>query len=1210
MIIDIQNKILEYQNWQDLKSKLINISSNRKERGAIFEVITKYYLLINPIYKTKLKKVWLSNEVPIEIKKYLNLPDNGKGIDLIAQTKNNEYWSIQCKYRLNENRSINHNDIATFLDISDNICKNINHKLVCSTTNRQSYKSNKLYDDKIIFLLANTWNSLDENFFNQFRLLVENKAIHIKPFKPRKYQARAIKNADNYFKKENNTRGKLIMACGSGKSLTAYWIAQKLQSKTILIVVSTLASIKQALEVWTRESIANNIDINWLAVCIDDTISQNIFISSTKELGIDVSTDIDYISNWLQNKTNINIVFTTYQSGKIISQASQKANITYDLAIIDEAHKTIGLKDSLFSHLLFDENISISKRLFMTATARAYKENSDDVADMDDIELYGEDFEVLTFKETLGNNPPILCDYKIIAMMITEKEITEVIKNNNFVKPRNKNYTQEIKVEMLASTVALYKAINKYNIKHTISFHSSVEKAKIFKIQERVFRKSFKGYTDLDTFHISRETPMTIKNGVIDTFSKAGNALITNAECLTDGVDISNIDCVLFADYPRQDTIDILQAVKQVLRLAKDKKFGYVLVPILIDENIGINDIKNKNFITILRALASNDNRIIDYFQNINNNRSIINKSLIDFNIPIRTNRRTFNNAIKLSINSKLKKLKWKPFKEAREFVRSLNLNNIKEWELYCQNEFNDKRKKPSNIPSNPNHIYKLDGWNSMKDWLGTTNNLKYLPFEEARDFVKNLKLENQDEWKLYCQNKLKDKGKKPSNIPYNPNYIYKSDGWDGFKDWLGIEYLSFEEARNFARKLKLKNVKEWNLYCKYKLNGYNNKPANIPNNPQNAYKLDGWRGFKDWLRDNNNRYLSFEKARDFARNLGLKAVKDWKKYCIGEMEGLSPIPDNIPKSPEQVYRRDGFINFKDWLSQGMISFSDAKEFVKTLNLTHSREWNAYCKGEMPHLPTKPHNIPRDPDLRYRKNWINWNDWLSSDGMRIFGVENQRNFKEAREFVRNLKLSKQVEWKQYCKGELEGYPPKPKDIPATPGNIYKNHGWVNTADWLGTSRKRRPNNNSNNDTTWLPYEKARLFVRSLNLKDSAEWQKYIRNELENLPKKPNNIPNVPNFVYRKNDWINWNDWLGNDRTTKIRVKDALSFEEARKFVRSLGLKKTYEWDDYKKGKLTHLKPMPNNIPKAPNTFYKNKGWKGMLDWLGITFNSRRRRKKF
>lgn len=757
------NNLSQYKNWQDLKSNMIDLIST-KEKGDIFELITKYYLLIDPIYQTKLKKVWLLNEIPNDIKEYLNLPDNDEGIDLIANTKDDEFWAIQCKYRTNEDSSITRDDIATFLDISNNICQNITHKLVCTTANRQSYKFDKFYDDKISFILANTWNSLNEDFFIKLKTLYENKNISIQPFTPKKHQERAITNAKTYFCKELNSRGKLIMACGSGKSLTAYWIAQSLQAKTILIAVPSLALIKQTLEVWTRESVANSIDINWLAVCSDDTVSQceeDTFMSTTKELGIDVSTDINYISNWLQHKNHsITIVFTTYQSGKVIAEASRKAKITYDFGIMDEAHKTVGLKNSLFSHLLFDENISIQKRLFMTATERRYKGNSDDIVSMDDIELYGEDFEVLTFKEALDSKPPILCDYKIIAMMVTQKEVAELIENNNFIKPENENYTNEVEAEMLASTVALHKAIKKHHIKHTISFHSSIERARFFQIQEKIFRKSFNEYTDLDTFHISGQTPTVKRNKVINAFSESNNSLITNARCLTEGVDVPNIDCILFAD-PRQSTIDIVQAVGRALRLSKDKKFGYVLVPILIDdENIKIDDIQNKSFqavINILRALASSDDRIVDYFETVDSVNRQTGNNLVDFDIPIGLNIdiKEFNDAIKLSIISKIKKLKWRSFEEAREFVRALKLQSGDEWRLYCKNHLKHQDRKPVDIPSTPNNIYKLNGWNGMKDWLGTSSDLKYLSFEEARSFARDLGLKTSRDWQRYCAGKI-----------------------------------------------------------------------------------------------------------------------------------------------------------------------------------------------------------------------------------------------------------------------------------------------------------------------------------------------------------------------------------------------------------------------------------------------------------------------
>ncbi|MDY0192846.1 MAG: DEAD/DEAH box helicase family protein [Aliarcobacter butzleri] len=1060
------NKYFEHtKNWFDFKN-IIESFEFTKNKGDLFESITKYYLLIEPIYKTKFKNVWLLREVPNDVKKYLNLPDKDEGIDLIAQTKEDEYWAIQCKYRSDEFSAITRNDIASFLDISNNICKNISHKLVCSTASSQSYKFEKLYDNTISFLLYDTWNNLDSDFFDKLNLFTQNKKVFFEPFLPKPHQERAIENAQKYFINEGNNRGKLIMACGSGKSLTAYWIANKLNAQNIIVTVPSLALIKQTLEVWTRESIANNIEINWLAVCSDDTVSElenDVIMSTTKDLGINVSTNIDYITNWLNNKNhqNITIIFTTYQSGEVIAKASKNANFKYDFGIMDEAHKTVGLKDSLFSHLLFDENIYISKRLFMTATERRYKGNSDEIVSMDNIEIYGEDFEVLTFKEALETNPPILCDYKIISMMVTKKEIEILIKNNNYLKPQNENYTKEIEAEILASTVALHKAIKKYNIKHTISFHSSIERAKFFQSQEIIFRKSFTEYTNLETFHVSGDTPTAKRKKIINDFANADNSLITNARCLTEGVDVPNIDCVLFSD-PKNSTVDIVQAVGRALRLSKNKEFGYVLVPILIDdENIDIQEIRNKSFqniITILRALASSDDRIIDFFDTKEDNQQNISKNFIDFDTPLglSIDIKEFNDAIKISIISKIKNLKWRPFEEAREFVRGLNLKNAEEWKLYCKNELKEKKLKPDDIPSSPQTVYKLNGWNGIKDWLGFSKINKYLSYEEASLYVQNLEIDSRNKWRYFSKNK------RPQNIPSIPDIVYKANGWIDWQHFFGKNYCSYEEAKNFVHKL---------------------------------------------------------------------------------------------------------------------------------NLSTPQEWINYCRGEYSYLPERPKNISINPKVTYILDWINWEDWL--------GNTKYLPFEEAKKFVQSLGLKGQVEWKKYFSGKLSNLSPKPNNIPTDPARIYASE-WQGYGDWVGNGRKRRNNNIENN--TWLSYEEAKVFVHLLMLKNSIQWKQYINNKLD-LPIKPSNIPNTPHFVYKDIGWKDWADWLGesSNNKIKIKVKNALSFQEAREFVRSLKLKNTYEWESYKKGELDGYEQMPDNIPKSPYKVYKDCGWIGMNDWLGTKY---------
>lgn len=283
--------------------------------------------------------------------------------------------------------------------------------------------------------------------------------------------------------------------------------------------------------------------------------------------------------------------------------------------------------------------------------------------------------------------------------------------------------------------------------------------------------------------------------------------------------------------------------------------------------------------------------------------------------------------------------------------------------------------------------------------------------------------------------------------------------------------YLTFEEAKNFVKKLKLKTELDWTKYCNNELEDFLKKPSYIPEHPELIYKKE-WISWNNWLdvdnqmniltiipeikkrnSSHNIEFLSFEEARVFVRKLGIQTVKDWQKYCINELKGYEKKPDNIPRSPEQVYRRLGWINYKDWLHEKQMDFEEAKIFVKQLNLKTQKEWLMYCQKKFDHLPPKPNNIPRDPDLRYRHVWKNWEDWLLGDTNKIFGE--WMTFSKAKEFIRKLGIRNTLDWKKYCKGELEGFGKKPANIPSAPDYVYKKSGWINYADWLGTKNIRK-----------------------------------------------------------------------------------------------------------------------------------------------------------
>jgi Integrase repeat unit len=268
---------------------------------------------------------------------------------------------------------------------------------------------------------------------------------------------------------------------------------------------------------------------------------------------------------------------------------------------------------------------------------------------------------------------------------------------------------------------------------------------------------------------------------------------------------------------------------------------------------------------------------------------------------------------------------KYKKFQEAKNFVQILNINSISEWKEYCKSG-----RKPEDIPSLPNRTYEGE-WKGWGDWLGTGRiayqDRKYRTFEESRTFVHNLGLNSRNEWGKYCKS-----GKKPEDVPYVPENIYKGE-WKGVGDWLGTgtianqnkEFLPFDEAREFVHSLLLKSRIEWNQYYKS-----GKKPQEIPSNPLKTY-TENWKGWGDWLGTGriasfNKKFKTFEEAREFARNLGLKNTDDWLLYC---KSGKKPF--DIPAHPRGTYKRY-WNGWSDWLAtENTWSVRRVKELLRAL---------------------------------------------------------------------------------------------------------------------------------------------------------------------------------------------------------------------------------------------------------------------------------------
>ncbi len=269
-----------------------------------------------------------------------------------------------------------------------------------------------------------------------------------------------------------------------------------------------------------------------------------------------------------------------------------------------------------------------------------------------------------------------------------------------------------------------------------------------------------------------------------------------------------------------------------------------------------------------------------------------------------------------------------------------------------------------------------------------------------------------------------------------------------------------------------------------------------------------GIKTLRDYRQYIKQDWMPFEEAREFVHELSLKSWEEWFEYCKSRNK-----PDNIPNAPNWVYK-EYWKGISNWLGTGkfrsqfdVFPFKKARKYVHGLKLDTKTEWFEYCKSG-----NKPDNIPNGPYETYKEYWISWGDWF---GNGKFSSLNVLPFEEAREYVHGLKLESQTEWNQYCKSGN-----KPDNIPAGPNRTYKNKGWISWGDWFGTNRI------ADQLKEYLPFEKAKEYVRKLKLENITEWYQYCKSG-----NKPDNIPTSPGTVY-KDEWKGVGDWLGT-RTSNI-----------------------------------------------------------------------------
>ena len=1041
-------------SWNDFWTAAAFLSE--KQKGDLFERLIQLYLLTKPTYRTELSAVWLAkSEVPADVRKQLNLPLTDEGIDLIAQERDGKFWAIQAKFKSDPERAPTYKELSTFSSLAFVHCKDIALALVAHTSTRPIRKRVLLGNLTEIGLAD--WLNTTEEDWALIRQHLRGKSPRPEPRRPFPHQREAIAAASRHYVDGEARRGRLIMPCGTGKSLISFWIAQALKAQTIAVVVPSLGLIKQAIEDWAREFVALDESPlpEWLCICSDESagaLDKDEFVGEVYDLGIPATTDTHEITEFLKHKTmGRRAVFVTYQSSQRLAEAARKSGFTFDLAILDEAHKTVGVKDKAFATPLFDENLPVAKRLFMTATERILRGRNDDVVSMNDEAVYGPCFHELSFKDAIRANPPIISDYKIITYVVTDGEVKNLIRDNRLLTDANAQ-VEEQEARAVAAGIALRRAYEKHGIKHAISFHGSIDSAARFADQQQAFTDHGIFEPPVESFHISSKKSAGARAQLLTDFEKSPCALMTNARCLTEGIDVPAIDCVLFAD-PKQSRVDIVQAAGRALRPYKGKTHGYIMLPVIVPGGMDFEEFAKttefRHVASVITAMSTQDGRIAEEFR-LKQYGGVPSGKIVEIEGSIalgaKIDIQVFSKAIETKLWDCVGRANWRGFEDSRAFVRGLGLESEGEWRTYCKSG-----NKPPDIPATPANVYAEVGWAGYGDWLGTgriADRLRqYRSFEEARHFVRGLGLKTKAEWEAYCKS-----GKKPADVPTAPRLVYAAAGWAGYGDWLGTgtiadhvrKYLPFAEARALVQRLALKSEADWRGYCRS-----GQKSDDIPAKPYRTYADAGWAGTGDWLgtgtvASNLREYLPFAEARAFVHGLGLKSEADWRDYCKSGRK-----PDDIPAKPYRTYADAGWAGMGDWLGTGRIadrlrqyqSFEDARLLARSLGLRSGAEWRDYCKSGR-----KPDDIPAKPYRTYADaGWAGMGDWLGT-GTVAPRLREYRSFEEARAFVHGLRLNSNSSWQDYCKsGE------KPADIPAAPWQVYA-ECWRGLGDWLGTGR--------------------------------------------------------------------------------------------------------------------------------------------------------------
>ena len=628
--------------FNDVLKALEAQARSRREKGDLFEALTKAFLEQDSLYREQFTEVWSWNEWPLRDGR------NETGIDLVAQNADDgEYTAIQCKFYAAD-QYVSKPDVDTFVTASGIVFTGgprFTRRIFVSTTTRWSQNAEEalLQEVPIARLgIADFENSSID--WTKYDIGTPMRMVQREKKSPREHQRDAIIAVLKGF--EDHDRGKMIMACGTGKTFTALMIAEQHTNPgdIILFLAPSITLVSQSMREWGNEATE---PMRVHAVCSDTKVSRVGDDDSNDTGRYDIvapaTTDAETLFRNVNKSQSIDrrtVIFSTYQSLDVISEAQAKGLGKISLVICDEAHRTTGVTlatkdESSFVKVHGNDHIKADKRLYMTATPKIYGQQSitraaqanATLTSMDDQDIYGPEFYRFTFAQAVEAGQ--LCDYRVLVFGVDESAISRDMQ----AVMAGGNLSLNDAGKLLASWNAIAKLKSEYEqfeqdpdpMQSVVAFARRIKESKEFTSTFNEMTQNYLGERDGRRYtadHVDGNHNALQRARKLEWLGDGSNEchILSNARCLTEGVDVPALDAILFQS-PRSSQIDVVQAVGRVMRRsdATGKKFGYIIIPITVPpqenyETVILDSRYNPTF-QVLQALKSHDE---DFYDTIN----------------------------------------------------------------------------------------------------------------------------------------------------------------------------------------------------------------------------------------------------------------------------------------------------------------------------------------------------------------------------------------------------------------------------------------------------------------------------------------------------------------------------------------------------------------------------------------------------------------